>query len=245
MVYDIICYMGTSKGNYGREMYSDPIWKSNMSKSHLFKRINVTKACPKCGTKFTVIRKVNKQNIEIPFNKERECCSRKCSNSKSHTKETRQKISKGVVDKLGFRAKEEKVCLYCHQLFMGINKRKYCSPQCSGKDHVKPRKLDCKELRVYRWACRFAFNINNYPDKFDLNLIDMYGGYSAKNHGGNLNGVSRDHIISVRYGFDNNIDPNIIAHPANCELMVHGDNSSKGTKNGMTMDELLNRIQNW
>jgi hypothetical protein len=34
----------------------------------------------------------------------------------------------------------------------------------------------------------------------------------------NLGGVSRDHMIAVRDGFNLGIDPKLLSHPANCKL---------------------------
>lgn len=52
-------------------------------------------------------------------------------------------------------------------------------------------------------------------------------------------------MISVRYGFDNNIDPKIIAHPANCQLLLHGENVSKYTNCSISFEELLEKIKIW
>jgi len=79
----------------------------------------------------------------------------------------------------------------------------------------------------YRADCAFKFNLKDFPDEFDFTLIETHGWYKAKNHGDNLNGVSRDHMISIRYGFDNKVDPKIISHPANCQLLRHTDNAKK------------------
>ena len=76
-------------------------------------------------------------------------------------------------------------------------------------------------------------------------MVEKYGWYAAKNRGNNLGGISRDHIVSIRYGFENNVDSNIIAHPANCRLMVHGLNVSKGKKCGITVEQLKEKIQKW
>lgn len=46
-------------------------------------------------------------------------------------------------------------------------------------------------------------------------------------------------------GFINKIDPEIISHPANCMLLRHNDNVSKGKKCGITLDELIDKIKNW
>ena len=52
-------------------------------------------------------------------------------------------------------------------------------------------------------------------------------------------------MLSVKCGFDNNISPEILKHPANCKLMLHRDNNKKKTNNSITYEELLNRIKNW
>ena len=85
----------------------------------------------------------------------------------------------------------------------------------------------------------------DFPNEFDIVLVEQHGWYKATNRGNNLTGVSRDHIVSVRYGFDNGIDPSIISHPANCQLLQHGTNVSKGKKCDLTIEELFVKISNW
>ncbi len=101
------------------------------------------------------------------------------------------------------------------------------------------------EYYIYRRNCKFKFNLSDYPVEFDFELIKEHGWYKAKNRGDNLYGVSRDHIYSVKDGFLNNINPLIIAHPANCRLMLHSDNVSKYTDSDITIEELLERIKKW
>lgn len=100
-------------------------------------------------------------------------------------------------------------------------------------------------LENYRADCAFKFNLSDYPDEFDFTLIEIYGWYKPKNRGNNLNGVSRDHAVSVRYGFDNDLPAEHLSHPANCVLMQHGENVSKGKKITMSYEELLKRIEEW
>jgi hypothetical protein len=100
-------------------------------------------------------------------------------------------------------------------------------------------------LSNYRADCAFKFNLSDFPDEFDFTLIESYGWYKPKNRGDNLNGISRDHAVSVRYGFDNNLPAEHLAHPANCVLMRHGDNVSKYSKNSISYDDLLKRIEEW
>lgn len=102
-----------------------------------------------------------------------------------------------------------------------------------------------ESLRQYRTDCAFRFSVYDYPDKFDLSLIDKHGWYSAKNRGNNQTGVSRDHMVSVKYGWENGIAPEIISHPANCAIMLHSDNVRKYSKNAITLEQLLEKIKSW
>ena len=115
---------------------------------------------------------------------------------------------------------------------------------------LKSKKIICDKCRMeyysyYRPSCEFNFNPYDYKDKFDINLLEKYGWYSPSNKNNNLLGVSKDHLYSVKDGFLNVIDPSIIKHPANCKLMLHKDNNSKGYKSIITLDELLDRIKKW
>jgi hypothetical protein len=97
----------------------------------------------------------------------------------------------------------------------------------------------------YRADCQFRFALNDFPDEFNFSLIEQYGWYKAKNHGNNPRGVSRDHMVSIRFGFDNQIPPEIIHHPSNCELVCNNENQSKGKKNSISLDALRQRINEW
>ena len=61
----------------------------------------------------------------------------------------------------------------------------------------------------------------------------------------NLNGVSRDHMLSVTEGWLNNVDIKLIRHPANCNLILHRDNQKKNIKSSISIDELHNRIKSF
>lgn len=112
------------------------------------------------------------------------------------------------------------------------------------RDYSKNRE-NRSALANYRGDCSFRFNLADYPEEFDFDLIVKHGWYRAKNHGDNPNGVSRDHMVSVRYGFDHGVDPKIISHPANCRLMQHRANVSKLMKCSITLQELNQRISDW
>jgi Rps23 Pro-64 3,4-dihydroxylase Tpa1-like proline 4-hydroxylase len=101
------------------------------------------------------------------------------------------------------------------------------------------------EFKIYKAETNFKFNLSDYPDMFDFSLIEKYGWYSPSNKKNNLSGVSRDHMLSVKEGFELGIDPKLLAHPANCKLMIHNDNVSKNKKSSITLEELLERIENF
>ena len=52
-------------------------------------------------------------------------------------------------------------------------------------------------------------------------------------------------MVSVKYGYENNIDPKIISHPANCQLLIHNENVKKYIRCDLTIEELINKIEQW
>lgn len=198
-------------------------------------------SCNKCQKEFSV-----KEKEKLHPEKEIYFCSRSCANSRGpRSEDFKEKVRK----KLSGRILSERIikaCQGCNNEFIVSSKhphQKCCSIKCSKKYRYKD--IDKSSLKYYRGLCSFRFNLADYPEEFDFSLVEKYGWYAAKNRGNNLGGISRDHIVSIRYGFENNVDSNIIAHPANCRLMVHGLNVSKGKKCGITVEQLKEKIQKW
>lgn len=52
-------------------------------------------------------------------------------------------------------------------------------------------------------------------------------------------------MISIQYGWENNIPAEHISHPANCCLMLSNDNIKKGKNCSITYEQLLEKIKNW
>jgi hypothetical protein len=48
-----------------------------------------------------------------------------------------------------------------------------------------------------------------------------------------------DHIYSIRHGFENNVDPTVIANISNLRVLWHVDNKSKNIRSDYTLEELL------
>jgi hypothetical protein len=78
-----------------------------------------------------------------------------------------------------------------------------------------------------------------------IELINEHGIFHAKT---NPKGVVRDHIVGRSHGFKSGVFPEIIRHPANCSIISHGENVSKGQRGegrrdaGMTIEDLFKKI---
>jgi hypothetical protein len=180
----------------------------------------------------------------IPYEKRKNSyCSQSCGASISNigkvaSVDTRTKMS------LTHRSNQVQKLIKCKNCdkLIPINKRKlFCSDECK----FLLRRKDMSELSKYKQDTHFKFNLSDYPNEFDFKLIEQFGWYKPKNRGDNLGGVSRDHMYSVRDGFNNKIDAQLLAHPANCKLMIHNENVSKNKKSSITYDELIERIKRW
>lgn len=198
-------------------------------------------ACCKCEIVFTVEEREKRHpERDVYF------CSRSCANSRGPRSEdfkekVRAKLSGRIIV-----PRSSRVCEGCHLEFQVDSKhpkQKCCSVECSRK--VRYGNIDKESLKYYRSLCSFRFNLADYPGEFDFGLVEKYGWYAAANHGDNLGGVSRDHIYSVREGYENKVDPSIVSHPANCRLLIHNKNVSKGKKSEITLEELKQKIEEW
>lgn len=218
-----------------------------------------TVTCARCGKQFMVKEREKK----FP-SKERYYCSSWCRHSHEHTPEQRKAISEKNKRRLVEHGKPihkdvVRICQHCGREFVvnDSRKKRFCNAKCAHQwvvqRHYEKRLSECKtdiektklEIARYREACKFKFSLKQFPDEFDFDLVRKYGWYKAKNHGDNQNGVNRDHMYSVMDGFVNHVDPKIISHPANCQLLLHSANVSKKDKSSITLEELLNRIDRW
>ena len=94
-------------------------------------------------------------------------------------------------------------------------------------------------------AYKFTFNIYDYPDLFDLSLINEHGWYSVGGKNSkpiNKTGCSRDHRVSINDAIANGYDPFYIKHPLNCQLMLHRDNKMKHTRSSIPYAKLVESI---
>ena len=99
---------------------------------------------------------------------------------------------------------------------------------------------EINSIEKYRYLARF--NITDPIIFNNIKGITNYNkhGFYSKN---NINGVVKDHKVSIKYGFDNKIDPLIIGHPANCEFLFYYQNSIKSSNNSISFERLLLEIK--
>jgi hypothetical protein len=196
------------------------------------------KACKHCKT-----------SIEYP-DRRKIFCNRSCAaifnnNVRQANKHNSTIVRKSTVRKPGKNYKKytEVCCEFCGRIYnRAINsKTKHCSRIC-WKSQTDSK---LTERKLYAKNCKFIFNVYHYPEFYDISLINKYGWYSPSNKSNNLGGVSRDHRISIQYGFKHRIDPSIISHPANCRLVLHIDNQKKKCGCDISLEALMKEIESF
>jgi hypothetical protein len=125
-------------------------------------------------------------------------------------------------------------CKNCKGLFIARTQLQFCNP-C--------RKFHSNKRSQYR----FCFNVYDYPDLFDIELLKRVGFYAPGGKTGrwNLDGLSRDHKVSISDAIKYNYDPYYISHPCNCELMPHRLNGVKKSKSSIKYEDLISMVNQY
>lgn len=224
--------------------------KKHLEIAHILQttKKSVSNRCDRLGLRIITTKEYKCKNCGSVFisyiKEEREFCSRSCSNSFSNknrklSEETKKKISKTLSNK----NINQKLIVNKKKI---LRKCRFCNlPKIDKKHNIICEDCRMEYYKFYRPSCEFTFDFNKLKDRFDVKLVEEYGWYSPLNKGNNLGGISRDHMYSVREGFINKIDPEIIKHPANCKLLIHSDNNRKNFNSTISFDELISRIKNW
>lgn len=120
-------------------------------------------------------------------------------------------------------------------------KEKFKNPKYAAKHkETRYRNLNKTEFEKYRSECKFHFNFKDYPEEFDFEKVKNI--FRPEK---NKSGYARDHMVSVFDGFKLKIDPKIISHPANCQIITYSENSKKHRGSNITLEELQKRIKLW
>ena len=228
-------------------------YKLNINKTlqekhnNLFKNYNVI--CKVCKKEFNIYCSENN------FNKGnyKQTCSSKCAHKLStlnSDNEKRKENIKKAIDEFNIKngskqIEQIKKCKYCNNEYKTLRNSTFCSIKCARLYKSTEQMKNKEPFERYKKLCEFKFGIINFPDEFNFNIIKENGWYEAANRGNNLNGVSRDHMYSCKEGFNNLIDPYLISHPANCNLILQSSNASKHSKCSISYNELINKVINW
>jgi hypothetical protein len=99
------------------------------------------------------------------------------------------------------------------------------------------------DWEIYKKESNWISSMFDQIDNIDqIQLLSELKVFHSLN---NKSGVVRDHRYSRHDGFKNRVFPEILRHPANCEIMTHNLNVKKGIKSTLTLDELFNIIENY
>ena len=104
-----------------------------------------------------------------------------------------------------------------------------------------PAHEKCDIVR-YRYLASFRITALNIRKVKGFHLLESLGWYDRET---NPNGVVKDHRVSVKFGFDNQVDPEVIGHLANCEFLPVKANLAKSSSCSLTLKELREEIKGW
>lgn len=124
-------------------------------------------------------------------------------------------------------------CILCDAAIRKVSKSSIYCKSCK-KEKILP----------YRRACKFKFTELTNPELYNQDLINKHGWYKPGNSKNpNLSGLTWDHLFKIEDGFKLGIDPEIMSHPANAELITWSENYSRHLRgSSITYEELLQRI---
>ena len=114
-------------------------------------------------------------------------------------------------------------------------------------DKIRPKSLETK----YRHGIATRPELLDDCKKYRMAVINatekiykkLKNEINPKNLKRAMHHYNLDHIVSIDFGFRNNIPVEIIAHPVNLRIISEHDNFSKGARSDMTIDELYRRIE--
>lgn len=95
------------------------------------------------------------------------------------------------------------------------------------------------DIEIYRQHAHWKHGMWNIVSE-GVDKIQTHGIFSARS---NIRGCVRDHRLSKTDGFLLGVYPEILRHPANCEILTHAENASKGRRSSITLEELFYAIK--
>lgn len=105
--------------------------------------------------------------------------------------------------------------------------------------HIKNGTLLSDVKLRYKTDAAFKFSLHNLPFIPGIDKLTELGMFHPTK---NPSGLVKDHMVSLEYGYQNNINPDIIAHSANCRLITNMENITKGSDCSISLEQLMERI---
>jgi hypothetical protein len=102
-----------------------------------------------------------------------------------------------------------------------------------------------EDYKLYRELANWKTLVLN-ENIIGIDLLKK-GKLKSKDHRG-ADSLVRDHMFGRKSGFDSQVFPEILRHPANCQIITHSENIKKAKSNKdcvISLDNLFNRILNW
>lgn len=94
------------------------------------------------------------------------------------------------------------------------------------------------DFEIYKAHAEWIHRMWDLVD--DTTLLESNGIFNSFT---NTNGCVRDHRVSRFTGFKEGVFPEILRHPANCQLITHSHNSSKREKSSLSITALFEKIK--
>ena len=102
------------------------------------------------------------------------------------------------------------------------------------------------DFKAKYWKeCSFSFDVFLFPNIPGYELLKEYSFSRPQEKDPNYVYLHRDHMVSIKYGYENHIPSHHISHPANCAILLEKDNIIKGSNSSITYQDLLERINHW
>ena len=192
------------------------------------------KICLNCQCVITYERKQNKfcsSSCAATYNNKKLVGSRRYGPRKKNalTSYERKKLKNNIVGPYStlYRCK----CKVCDKVTVSRYQKKFCKNHNEHYSH---------NGRAKYW---FTFRLMDYPDLFDFELLKEYGMRSRGKN--NIDGVVRDHKVSVADAIANGYDSHYIKHPLNCKLLLNKDNAKKHKASSMSYEELVKQVNEY
>jgi len=216
---------------------------NNLTEKYCYDLINGTMNCSYCNEESKFINWCNGYSNK--------CNSNKCS-------KYQRKIRTEYTNLLRYNVKNVSESKVIIEKKLETFKKNYNVDNISQLKSTK-EKIRATNEKIGKWKSRdqisdisiyYKYSLFKHGFKFNVLTTEqeksLLNTKSVYNNRTNKQGCVRDHLLSRRYGFENNIPSWIISHPANCEIVQHSENLSRASRkegdNLITLEQLLIRI---